>query len=355
MIDLTKLEELTSVGGVAGDESQAMDVFHKLTKYSERVKQYKDGVGNHYTEIPGRGSDKRIMFTAHMDTIGFMVKYIDDQGFVFTQDITGYEMADPRMLPGTDVVIYSRKSGKTISGQFMPVIPYHLVDEGTDDEILQERYEIAIDIGSKGESQTKRVVSVGDYVSLKHRFVKLGDRISATHLDDRLGAYVLYEIGKYVHSLRSGKVPTVILAATAGEEGSTGASGLTAKSAQPDISITIDVLPATDTIVYDAEYEVYKKHGKCRLDDGPAIGRGLGISDDVFMALESACEKNNMPYQIELSRFDTDNGFINARGIRTGLVLVPVRNVHTAIETCSPKDIEATIKLCKKYTKMALK
>ena len=102
-------------------------------------------------------------------------------------------------------------------------------------------------------------------------------------------------------------------------------------------------------ILHDADFEVFKKHGKCRLEDGPVIVRGLGVSDDIFLMSEDICVKKKIPYQIELSKLDTDNQFIFKKGVKCGLIMVPVRNAHTCVETCSVKDIDSTIKLCQNF------
>ena len=349
------LEELIRAPGPSGNEYLAQCEFLDFTEYKGKIKQYTDDIGNYYTEIPGDPDMPRIMFTAHIDTIGFMIKYIDDLGFIFTEDIGGTEAADPKMLPGTKVNIMSRHNKELVPGQFIPVIPYHLVTDEWDEEMTNVRYEMAIDIGATTYEEAQQQVDIGDYVIFRPQYETLGQRISATFLDDRLGTYMLYMIGKQLMTSKAKKKPTVILASTVGEEGLLGAVGVTVKHAKPDVSITIDVMPATDMIVHDADFEVFKKYGKCKLDDGPVIARGLGVSDTVFIKLEDICTKKDIPYQIELSKMDTDNQFIHTKGIKTGLVMVPVRNAHTCVETCSVKDIDQTLKLCQgfiqQYTK----
>jgi putative aminopeptidase FrvX len=345
-LDILKL--FIEAPGPSGNEYLAQCEFLDETEHSG-FKQYHDEIGNYFTEIPGDPGMPRIMFTAHADTIGFMVKYIDDQGFIFTEDIGGTDAADPKMLPGTKVNIMSRHNNALVPGQFIPVIPYHLVTDEFDEDMTMTRYEMAIDIGATTFEDAQEQVDIGDYVVFRPQYELLGERISATFLDDRLGMYMLYLIGKWCSKLKGKKRPTVILASTVGEEGMLGAVGVTVNSAKPDISITLDVMPATDMIIHDADFEVFKKHGKCKLEDGPVVARGLGVSDTVFRALEKLCIDKKLEYQIELAKLDTDNQFIHNKGVKTGLIMIPVRNAHTCVETCSVKDIDLTFKLCQYF------
>ena len=347
--ELDKLEELIRAQGPCGNEYLAQCEFSDMTEYNCNIKQYYDQIGNYYTEIPGHPDAPRIMFTAHIDTIGFMVKYIDDMGFIFTEDIGGDSAADPKMLPGTKVHILSRHNKTEVPGQFIPVIPYHLVHDEFDEQMTSIRYEIAIDIGAETFKQAQVQVDIGDYVIFRPEYETLGERISATYLDDRLGIYLLYMLGKWAAKSKAKKRPTIILASTVGEEGMVGSVGVTVDTAKPDVAITIDIMPATDMIIHDADSEVYKKHGKCKLGDGPVIARGPGVTDSVFIGLEEICMKNNISYQIELSKLDTDNQFIHNKGVKAGLIMVPVRNAHTCVETCTVKDIDLTLKLCQNF------
>jgi endoglucanase len=345
--DLDILDKLAGIPGPAGCESEIQAHFLKLTK-SMSSKQYTDPVGNCYAEITGN-TDKRVVFTAHCDTVGFMVKYIDDQGFIFSEDIGGNEyggMVDPRMLPGCKVDILSRHNNELVPGHIMPVIPYHLVKDEFDEDNLGVRYEMAIDIGARTEEEAQLQVDIGDYVIFRKSFEHLGELITTPYLDDRLGVYLLYLIGKHIKNSKAKKKPTVVLCTTVCEESVAGTAGPVVEAARPDVCVTIDVMPATDMIIHDADFEVYKKHGKCKLGDGPVIARGIGVTDEVFKVLEGICTKHDMDYQIELAKADTDNKYIHSAGARTGLVMIPVRNAHTPVETFDIKDLDATLKLC---------
>lgn len=347
MTDFEVLQKLTSVIGPAGYEDDIQATFLDLmTPFTDS--QYTDALGNTYCEISGGPNKQRLMFTAHADTIGFMVRYIDDMGFVFTGDLGGCEVADPKMLPGTDISILSRTLGVVIEGHHCPVLPYHLATE-EDTDLMVDRAEMAIDIGSKSEDETAKLLSIGDFAVIKPECRMLRKRIVGTSLDDRVAMFILYRLAKQFHSRKRSAKSTLVFCATTSEETASGNSGLAASVATPDIAITLDVLPATDVIVHDADFEVAKRYGRLYLDDGPILSRGGGITDSVFIDLETLAVKAKIPTQVDLAALDTDGHHIQRHGVRTGFIGIPVRNAHTRIETVAPGDIEMTVKLCTKY------
>ena len=112
------LEQLVYVNGPTGFEDNVQDLFTKLiSPYVDKT--YSDNIGNVYAEITGHEDMPRIMINAHCDSIGFIVKYIGDFGFIYTVDLPGQITTDYRMLPGTDVIIQNRKTGKLINGSFV--------------------------------------------------------------------------------------------------------------------------------------------------------------------------------------------------------------------------------------------
>jgi endoglucanase len=349
--DLDTLNRLIVAPGPSGNEGEVQEIFLDLMgPYVKR--QWADPVGNCYSKIDGNPEKPVIMFTAHCDTVGFLVKYIDDRGFLFTQDIPGWDTMDYRSLPGQDVVVLCRKDGKQLHGHFTPVIPVHMM-RGEDFDEAIERYDLAIDIGVSTEAEAKRHVSVGDYVLLKSS-PRLSDnkkQLISTNLDDRLGMYCMYQIAKSLsRTKRANKCP-VVFASTVCEESVSGSVQVLAVNAEPTISITLEVEPATDSIIHNAEYAIAKQHGIIRLGGGPVITRGISVDDGVFQRLEKLAQKHELPHQIALSEMATDNVFIQqgGKGVRTALVSVPLRNCHTRVETTCLKDIDLTVDLCLKY------
>jgi endoglucanase len=338
------LQRLTATPGPSGHEEPIQEVFKEITNF-ENATQYSDALGNHYTEIPGKPGHPRIMLNAHSDTIGMMVRHIDEDGFVFTTDLGDVCMVEPTMLPGTPVTILSRHNDDTVPGVIMPNVPHHLADPVEDEGTLDCRHYMAIDIGARSFRAAQECLDIGDYVLFEHYFRKLKQLVCGTYFDNRLGLYMLYLLGKKYSSMKSLK-PTIILASTVSEEISLGAVGILRETAKPDISITFDSTPATDAILHDADYEVFKRYGKFKLGDGPVLLRGMAISETVFRGMENICRDKKIGYQVETSDGGTDNQYIYTSGLKTGLILVPIRNLHTRVETFDPADVDSALKLC---------
>jgi putative aminopeptidase FrvX len=345
------LEHLAGIVGPSGHEQDVQEYFAKIMKPFTN-KPWTDAVGNCYAEIEGNPNAPKIMINAHADSIGFMVKYIDDLGFLFTDDLC-FETFDHRMLPGTDVQVLGRKHGKLIAGQFIPTIPLHKLG-GDEMEVSDVRHDLAIDIGAKSDTQAKRHVSVGDYVVLDSRLKRsgVGDRVVGANLDDRAGLYCLYLIARELSKSKSKSLGTVVLVSTVCEEVDPRMAATAAYNVKPDMVVTIDVTPATDQIVSDSEDEIAKQYGKIELDKGAVLTRGLGVNDRLFLTLERLCGKT-IPYQVEMGQFETENVHIQRErgGIPAALVSIPVRNTHTRVETMSLKDVANTVTLCVKLCK----
>jgi len=236
--ELAVLDKLTKTFGPSGYEKLIQTYFKEIIKpYVSKI--HSDKLGNCYAEIDGDPRLPKIMLNAHSDSIGFIVKYIDDRGFVFTDDIARCIQVDYRMLPGTFVTILSRKTGKKISGQFIPTIPIHKLDG---EDLLEsiQRHSIAIDIGASSEHQAKNHINIGDYVIIdsESKFSGVGKRYISANLDDRIGLYCLYQVAKTLHKSRAKNKCPITLVSTVAEENFLGAAGVAANIIKPDISLS---------------------------------------------------------------------------------------------------------------------
>jgi endoglucanase len=309
-----------------------------------------DAIGNRFFTFYGDPSKPKVMVLGHADTIGFMVRYIDDDGFVFTRDLTPHDQFDYRSLPGMSVWVMSRKQDDTlVPGHFVPVTPVHH-ESSLDDSI--NRYDLPIDIGCSSAAAAKRKISIGDYIILRSEpEVRGANQIVSANLDNRVGSFLLYEIAKALKAEKRSKKATVVLVSSVSEEVGTGPAGAATARVQPDYALTLDVTIATDTMRWDEEGEIAKQFGKVKLNNGPVLMRGMACSDDMFLELEQLCASARIPYQVDLADGGADNDFVYtaARGTRTALIMVPVRNCHTRVETVDVRDIDKTVRLCVRY------
>ncbi len=360
------LENLVKIFGPTGYEKLIQEYYAKIMKpYVDKV--YSDTLGNCYAEISGDASLPKVMMNAHADTVGFMVKHIDDRGFVFVMDITGSPAVDYQMLPGTSVVIQSRHKDKMVHGHFIPLIPLHHLedmDEPTD------RNHLLIDLGVRGKSFTEegkknveKHIDRGDYVAMEPnpRYQQLNqDHFVSANLDDRIGLYCMYRIAKAISESKSKKHAPIVFVSTVREEDWTGAAGIAAKVVSPKYSITFDVTAATDTIRGNNEDFIAQKFGTIGLDEGLALPRGSGVDDELFLFMEKLCKgkissKLKIPHQVEVddSGIAENLQILSAKlGIKACGVYIPCRNTHSIIETVSLRDVESTIRLGTEFYKL---
>ena len=357
--DYGVLEKLVKLFGPISHEEPVQEYFEKLmAPFADEI--YRDRLKNSYAIFKGNPKYLKVMMNAHADTIGFMIKHIDDLGFIFVNDLWDNNQFDHRLLAGTDVIIEGRAKGKKkrkrVKGHFNTTKPVHLVSE---DEMMDsvDREDVIIDIGAKDRAQAERYISIGDYIVMSPHFrysdINGGRHFTATGLDDRAGLYVLYRLAKEIANKSKRNRAPIVLVSTATEEGGNGAAKAAARYVKPDVAITIDGTPATDQIRENNEDTIAKQFGQIFFDRGPAIARGIGVDNDLFSYLEDLCEGGKIDYQTEVGCGGTENLEIQVagEGVQTALVSIPMRNLHTRVETISLGDLESTIRLCYEFYK----
>lgn len=335
-MNLELLERLCQVPGIASRESLVRDVVaEELRPLVDQVKT--DALGNLVAIRNGDGP--RIMIAAHMDEIGFLVKHIDDNGFIRIQQVGGF---DPRVLVAQRATVYPRAS-EPIPGVVQPgTKPIHLLSAGDSKELKLD--DLFIDTGLSSDDLKQRV-SIGDMVTLDRATTTMGDNVVSKALDDRLGIYVKIEAVRAAS--RSGA--EVIAVATTQEEVGLRGATTAAFELEPDIAIALDVTLAGDIPGMPEESAV------SRLGKGAAIK----VFDSsqlphhaVVETLRSIAEGENISHQLEiLPRGGTDAGAIqrSRSGVYTGTISIPCRYVHTVNETASISDIEACVALLTRF------
>jgi len=283
-----------------------------------------------------RGADgPRVAIAAHMDEIGFVVRHIDDVGFIRLQRVGGF---DPRVLVAQRVVIETR-TGDTLSGVLqLAAKPIHLQQPGDSKETRLE--DLFVDLGLSAED-VKRQVAIGGMVTLDRELAELGDTIVGKALDDRLGIFVMLEA---LRMSRGGAATIVAVASTQEEVGLRGAT-TAAHQVEADIAIALDVTIAGD-IPGNPTSDVVTKLG---------AGTAIKLMDSSHIAhphlvahLRDLAERNHIPFQLEiLPAGGTDAASFqkSQAGTVAGTISIPTRYVHTVNEMAHLTDIQASIDL----------
>ena len=303
--------------------------------FAERVDA--DVSGNSFATLNAAAAP-RIMLAGHIDEIGVMVTYIDDDGYLSFDAIGGW---DHQVFVGQRVELLGR------AGRVAGVIgkrAIHLMEKD-DREKVSKVDTLWIDIGAQNRKEAEARIRVGDAGVLASTVLEFpNQRIVSRSLDNRVGSFVVLEALRLLAASRP--AARVTAAATTREEISytgggarTGATGLEA-----DVAVVVDVTHATD--FPGAEK---RKHGDYKLGGGPVISRGAAINPVVVDLLAAAAEAEQNPYTIEAApretSTDADNIFTALRGIATGLVSVPLRYMHSPNEMAALEDLERTARL----------
>jgi putative aminopeptidase FrvX len=318
----------------ASPSSLEMDIQKKWMDYvkpfAERIET--DGVGNVIASINPDASFK-LLLAGHCDEIAFVVKHIDDDGFVRVDKMGGIS-AKPAI--GMKVEILGAE--KRILGVFGVNAEHH---GGAKDDFGMD--DIYIDCGAKSKEELSKYIQVGDLaVYRRNPEVLENNRLTGRGLDNRTGAFIVAEVLRKCAE-KNVKVG-VYAASTVNEETNMGGAYFAAAKVQPTFALACDVTFATDYPGVDR-----MKHGDVKLDGGPVLAKGAPINRKVNRLLEDAAGRLNMPLQYELTPrqtgTDADKMRLTGTGVPVALVSLPLRYMHSPVETVSLADIQSEIDL----------
>ena len=278
-----------------------------------------------------RHAARRVMFAGHCDQIGMLVTHIDDSGYVYAETIGGW---DPQQLIGQRMTIWTK------NGEVPGVIarkPIHLLTE-TERRQVVKLTELWIDIGANSVMQTKELVAIGDPITLQLGYQSLLNNLAnAPGMDNATGLWVVTEAIRRA-TVGDGTWGIYAVSTVQEEIGLRGAK-TAAHRIDPDVAIAVDVTHATDCPTIDKN-----QRGDIRLGGGPVIFRGPNMNPHVVQRLMGLCDENEIPYQVAAIGRATPNDAnslqVSRDGVAVGLIGIPNRYMHSAVETISLDDID---------------
>lgn len=323
--------DLSEANGTSGAEDEISEIIEKYVSDFAEVKR--DKFGNVTAEMPAR--EKRILLDAHTDRIGMIVTGFEEGGFLRIAKCGGM---DARVLAAQDVTVWGKKP---VYGVITSTPPH--LSTAEDAKKAKDFDDILIDTGIS-KSEAEKLISPGDRVTVKCPHGELiNGRLFGAALDDRAGCAVIIRAAQLVSQYK--ERPSVTLLFSRQEE--TGGSGAVTGgcNAEADEAVSVDVSFA------DAPDMPSEKCGK--LGKGPMIGIAPVLSYEISRKLQNIAEEKGIPYQLELMGDSTgtnaDHIAVQKGGIRTGLVSVPQRNMHTGVEIVSAEDVENSARLIAEY------
>ncbi len=328
------LKRFSEASGVSGYETEVREIaVEEFRKYADEVRV--DKLGNVVALKKGaEAKARRVMLAGHMDEIGLIVSKIE-KGFLHFTTVGGF---DERVLLGQEVVVHGRRDLPGVIGSRPP----HVLPKEEREKVI-EIEKLFIDVGLP-EKEVGELVQVGDLATIARGFIELRDGfVAGKAFDDRAGVVAMLVCLEGLASIKH--VWDVYAVATVQEEvGLRGAMTSTYDIA-PDIAIAIDVgfgnqpgVPEADTI---------------EMGKGPAIAFGPNIHPKLHEQLVKVAKDLEIPYQVEPipGRSGTDAWAmqVTREGIPTALLSIPLRYMHTSVETVSTKDIERTGRLLAEF------
>ncbi len=324
------LYKLTNKVGVSGAEENVTALLCEMLKPYGEVSV--DGMNNVFCTF---GEGYHFLLDAHLDEIGLIVKSISDDGFLKVDKCGGI---DARMLLGYEVDVW----GKERLFGVISTLPPHLQKD--DDNKPPKFEDVSIDIGMT-KKDAEALVSPGDRVTFRRNYTKLlGNQLSSSVLDDRSG---VASIILALDMLKNIDAKVTVMFSSQEEVGVRGAS-VGPYSKNVDEAIAVDV---------SFGWTPFCKKSDCgEIGKGPMIGFSPILDKKMSNALVSVAEKNGIPYQKEImggghTGTNADAITVSESGIKTALISIPEKYMHSPIEVVDITDVENTARLIAEYVK----
>ncbi|MEZ5008417.1 MAG: M42 family metallopeptidase [Chitinophagales bacterium] len=331
-VDVKLFAKICETAGAPGFETRVRDlVLEEIKGFVDEVEV--DNMGNVYAIKKGKDSSKRAMVGAHMDEIGFMVKHIDDKGFLRFNPLGGF---DPKTLTAQRVIVHGKKDIIGVMGSK----PIHIMTADERKKTL-ELDDFFIDLGLPVE-EVKKIVSVGNPITRERKMIEMGECLNCKSIDNRVAVYILIE------TLKRMKTPDydVYGVFTVQEEIGIRGASVAAHNINPDFGFGLDTTIAFDLPGSKPEEVI------TALGEGTAIKiMDSSVLCDYRMVeyMKQTADKHKIKWQPEiLTRGGTDTAGIQRwgkKGAISGAISIPTRHIHQVIEMAHKEDISRSVLL----------
>ncbi|MDR1420499.1 MAG: M20/M25/M40 family metallo-hydrolase [Treponema sp.] len=341
------LAALDNAFGVSGNEEEAAAAFYAEMSAEGGLfdERFSDALGNQfyvrYGKSHGTAGEKRLMFAAHLDEIGFVIKYIEDEGFARIFPV-GYH--DERLLVNQDLVF------NTIAGQKIRGVtgakPFHCLTSAEKEKTFGIA-DVYVDFGTESAGETRALgLEIGDLGGYARAgfFLNGTDVYSGKAVDDRAGLAVLVEALRRLKGLDI--FPDVCVVATTQEEVGMRAGGVVTNRWKPDEFFALDVTLTGGAPGLDYRDAACKMGGgvcvKC-FDWDPVITCGNSVSRALTARMTAAAKKHSIPFQYEVLMGGGTDGWTASLancGTLAGGISIPSRYIHTAVGAVTLRDLD---------------
>lgn len=343
---LETLKHLDNTFGVSGNEEEVAIALQEEMEglYDEHIE---DPLGNQIFIKYGKNRDRKIVLSAHMDEIGFIVNYIEDNGLARFLPV-GYH--DDRTAVNQDMVVMT-DSGKRVYG-VTGSKPAHIMTAEDHEKVIKIE-DLFVDFGTSSREETLALgVQVGDYMGFAREGFVLnnGKFYTGKSVDDRAGCAVIVEVLKRLQGVDL--KPTICMVGSTMEEVGIRAGGPIATRLKPELFLAIDVTLTGGTPGVEmckCSQEMGAGPGIKYYDWDPILGAtGSNVPRKLTRKIIQTAEKHEIPYQREVMTgggTDAWSAAMADTGVLAGGVCIPQRYMHTAVGTVHMDDMEHTVNL----------
>ncbi|MGM9986256.1 MAG: M20/M25/M40 family metallo-hydrolase [Bacillaceae bacterium] len=300
-----------------------------IKAYADKIEI--DEIGN-AVAIYNPDASFKVLLAGHADEISFMVKHIDENGYIYVEKSGGIS---PKVAIGMKARVFGKK---VLHGVFGVNAEHH---GGVKDSFSEN--DLFLDVGAKSKAEVAEYVSIGDYIVYDRQPINLlQNRLSGRGLDNRTGQFIVAE--SFKRAVEKGAKIGIYAASTVNEETNMGGAHFVAARYEPTLAIACDVTFATDYPGVNRQ-----KHGFVTLDGGPVLAKGAPVHSGINKMLEKIANEEGIPLQYELTPrmtgTDADKMRVAGKGVPVALVSLSLRYMHSPVETASFDDIEKEIEL----------
>ena len=332
------LFELLETPSPTGFEMPGQKVWaNYVGKFADSVEC--DAYGSAWATLKGK-SKKVVMLEAHADEIGYMIKHITKEGFLYLDRVGGSDAATGR---GRRLQILGDKG--VVEG-IIGNTAIHLRRDSLGNEKAPKVHELWVDVGASSADEVDEMgLRVGHPAVYSDTPQEIrGKRVVSRAIDNRIGGFMIAQVMKKLAAAKTKPAFTLVCLNSVQEEiGGYGAKMATHRL-QPDVCLCTDVTHATDTPGLSAA-----QYGRVDLGGGPTVTHGTASHPLVVDRLIEVAKKKKIPLQHEASsRFtgtDTDSIYHSREGVPSALVSIPLRCMHSVVETVDYEDVETTTAL----------
>ena len=283
-------------------------------------------------------SKYKVVIEAHADEISWFVNYITDDGYIYVIRNGG---SDHQIAPSMRVNIQTKKG--IVKGVFgWPAI--HVRDPKTEQNPSLKN--IFIDVGCSSKKEVEAMgVHVGCVVTFEDELMELNKKyFTGRALDNRMGGFMIAEVVKRLSENKKKLDFGLYVVNSVQEEIGLRGAQMIAERISPDVAIVTDVTHDTNSPMYDK-----KKSGDIKAGSGPALTFGPAVQNNLLDLLIKTADKKKIKYQLmAASRFtgtDTDAFAYSNEGVASALISLPLKYMHTTVETVHKEDVESCINL----------